>query len=88
MKIDLTAINTAVTLVATVAPELTAAYTVLFGIWSRVNPGKTEDDFRAYLRTASQANIDDTAAQLLKDGWTQDADGRWTPPATSPSPLV
>lgn len=63
---------------ADVALAMTA-YSIFKGIWLRTNPGKTEADYLTYLQTASQANIDDTAALLIADGYTASADGKtWT----------
>ena len=59
-------------------PAAIAAYNVLFGIWARMNPGKPESEFLAYLQTASQANVDDTAAYLKAQGYVETAPGTWT----------
>lgn len=56
------------------------AYNILKGIWSAVNPGKTEADYQAFLQTSSQTNIDTTAAYLSAQGYVQDAAGAWSKP--------
>jgi hypothetical protein len=78
--IDVNEVNAAVALLSTVAPEVTAAYSLLKVIWMRTNPGKTEDDYRAYLRSTSHANIDDSAAILRADGFEPDGAGGWKKP--------
>lgn len=55
-----------------------SAYALLKRIWMQTNPGKTEADYQAYLQSASQANIDDTAALLEADGFVEDPPGTWT----------
>jgi hypothetical protein len=57
-----------------------AAYDVLKNIWLKINPGKTEEDFRAYLNTVSTTNVDDTAAYLTAQGYVEQADGSWKKP--------
>lgn len=56
------------------------AYNVLKGIWMSEFPGKTEADYQTFLQTASQTNIDTTAAYLTAQGYVQDASGAWTKP--------
>lgn len=73
-NIDVTGIINDVTLAL-------AAYEKLHAIWASSNPGKTEDDFRAELRSDSTLNITDASAQLVADGWVLSSDGRtWTKP--------
>lgn len=73
-------VSDAISLVSTVFPQFIAAYTVLKTIWFRMNPGRTEADYLEYLRSASQTNIDDSAAFLVADGYVQQADGSWKKP--------
>lgn len=77
--------NVTVTLdtVSKFIPELAmvmTAYDILKNIWLKTNPGKTEDDYRVYLQTTSQTNVDDTAAYLTAQGYVQQADGSWKKP--------
>ena len=83
MTINLTELNAAAALVSTMLPQVATAYAILKTIWLRTNPGKTEADFVSYLGTASQANIDDTAALLKADGYIEQADGSWKKPTPS-----
>ena len=62
-------------------PTFIAAYNVLKGIWTRMNPGKTEADFVNYLNSSSQQNVDDSAAILKADGYEEQPDGSWKKPA-------
>jgi hypothetical protein len=81
LNADLTAATAALSAVSMAFPIAIAAYTVLKGIWQSTNPGKPEADYLAYLQTASQANIDDTSARLIADGYVASADGKtWTKP--------
>jgi hypothetical protein len=59
------------------------AYNVLHGIWSAINPGKTEADYKAYLQSTSQTNVDTTAAYLTARGFieTPAGSGNWSKPA-------
>jgi len=82
-KINIENVTAAVGLVSTVLPQALAAYTVLKAIWMAKNPTMTEADFLAMLDAASQKNIDDAAAILIKDGYSLDADGEWVPPAAA-----
>ena len=81
IKISANEVSDAISLVSTAFPQFIAAYTVLKAIWLRTNPGKTEADYLEYLRSASQANIDDTAALLAADGYKLQPDGSWKKPA-------
>lgn len=77
-------VNNIVTIISTEFPIAFSAYSILKTIWMRTNPGKTEADYRAYLQTTSQANIDDSAAILKADGWIEEppGSGNWhKPPA-------
>lgn len=82
-SINLTDVNTALNLVSAALPEFGVAYQILKTIWTRTNPGKTEDDYRTYLRSTAQTNIDDTAALLRADGYVEDpvGSGNWHKPA-------
>lgn len=70
-------VNAALTTLSVAVPQFAAAYGILKVIWMRTNPGKTEADYLAYLQTSAQANIDDTSALLIADGFVQAADGSW-----------
>ncbi len=83
MEVNVQAVTDAVSLVATVTPQVLAAYSTLKSIWTQANPGKTEADFLAMLDAASQTNIDDATAILIRDGYSLSADGEWQPPAAS-----
>lgn len=83
-------VNALVTLVSTEFPIAFSAYSILKTIWLRTNPGKTEADFREYLRQTSQTNIDDSAAILKADGWIEDppGSGHWHAPTAAAPPAV
>lgn len=74
---ELTAASAALSSLSVGIPIALAAYNILKTIWTRTNPGKTEADYLAYLQTASQANIDETAALLKADGYVEDPPGTW-----------
>lgn len=69
--------NSAMATVNAALPIALAAYNILKGIWLRTNPGKTEADYVGYLQAASLANVDDTAALLISDGYVEQPDGSW-----------
>lgn len=83
MTIDIEKISEAISLLATVTPQVLAAYNALKVIWLNANSGKTEADFLAMLDAASQQNIDDATAILIRDGYSLDAGGNWVAPATT-----
>ncbi len=73
--------------VTALIPEVSVAidaYNGFKGIWLAMNPGKTEDDFRAMLRASSQLNVDDTAVLLRAHGWTETSPGSWTHTVATP----
>lgn len=80
VSINVAELEAAVGLVTRVIPVLGTAFSVLQSIWLRTNPGKTEADFLDYLDTASQANIDDSAAILRADGFIEGPPGTWKKP--------
>lgn len=67
----------AISLISMALPQVMTAYQLFKVIWLRTNPGKTEADFLTYLQTASQANIDDSAAILTADGFVEVSPGNW-----------
>jgi predicted nucleotidyltransferase len=74
------------TAIAAFEPDIAialGAYTMFKTIWQTMNPGKTEDDFRTYLQTTSQTNIDTTAVLLRAQGYieTPPGSGNWSKPA-------
>jgi len=76
-------------IIAAFEPDITAAltaYNILKTIWLTVNPSKTEADYKAYLQTASQTNIDTTTAYLVAQGYveTPAGSGNWTKPTPTP----
>jgi hypothetical protein len=73
-------INDAATLVGAFVPQAMVAYQLLKVIWLQTNPGKTEDDYLNMLQSVSQQNIDQSAAILIADGYSQDANGNWSKP--------
>ncbi len=80
------ALTKALTDVSALLPEVQVAmdaYNGFKAIWLAMNPGKTEDDFRTFLRTSSQENIDDTAALLRAHGWVETTPGNWTHQVTT-----
>ena len=83
--INLTSITTAAAAIAALEPDVAlavTAYNLLHGIWTTMNPGKTEADYQAYLQTASQTNVDTTAAYLTSQGYveTPPGSGNWAKP--------
>ena len=81
MAINVAAVVGALAQVDEALPLALTAFQALKTIFLRTNPGKTEADYIAYLKTSAQANIDDTEAILQADGWTENADGSWTKPS-------
>lgn len=80
-------ITAAVGAVAALEPDIAialTAYNLLHGIWTTLNPGKTEADYQTYLSTASQTNIDTTAGLLRAHGFveTPPGSGNWAKPTT------
>ena len=79
-----TTVNVSLDLIGKIIPEVSmamTAYSILKNIWLKTNPGKTEADYQVYLQTSSQANIDDSSAVLLADGYTTDDGGlTWKKP--------
>ncbi len=78
-------ITDALTVVAALQPDIVlalTAYNVLHGIWSAVNPGKTEADYLAYLQAASQVNVDTTTSYLKAQGYVENppGSGSWSKP--------
>ena len=72
--------------VAALQPDVAialTAYNVLHGLWSVINPGKTEADFQLYLQTTSQPNVTTTDAYLAAQGYieTPAGSGNWSKPA-------
>ena len=82
----LTKANDAMTILGTVVPQAMIAYNMFKVIWLMSNPGKTEEDYLTMLTTASQANIDQSSAILLADGYVEDAQGNWSKPAGAAKP--
>ena len=83
--INLKSVTDAVTAIAALEPDVAiavTAYNLLKSIWTTTNPGKTEADYQAYLATASQTNIDTTAAYLTAQGYieTPSGSGNWAKP--------
>ena len=83
--INLKSITDAATAIAALEPDVAiavTAYNILHGIWTATNPGKTEADYKAYLQTSSQLNIDTTAAYLIAQGYveTPAGSGNWSKP--------
>ena len=81
-------VTDAATLISAFEPDIAialSAYTLLKGIWTTLNPGKTEADFQSYLQTASQTNIDTTSAYLRSQGYTETpmGSGNWSKPVAS-----
>lgn len=82
-------VTAAIGLISSVFPPALAAYNVLRGIWMSVNPGQPESAYLAFLQTASQTNIDQSAAILLADGFVEVTPGNWVKkPAVPPMPGV
>ncbi len=83
--INTKSITDAATMIAAFEPDIAiavTAYNVLHGIWSVMNPGKTEVDFQGYLQSTSQVNIDTTAPYLRAQGYveTPPGSGNWKKP--------
>jgi hypothetical protein len=79
-------VTDAAAVIAAFEPDIAialTAYNVLHGIWAVQFPGKTEDDFRNYLQTSSQTNVDTTAPLLIAQGYveTPEGSGNWAKPA-------
>ena len=79
-------VTDAAAMVAAIEPDIAVAltaYNILKGIWLTVNPAKTEADYRNYLQSASQQNIDTTAAYLTAQGYveTPAGSGNWSKPS-------
>jgi hypothetical protein len=76
------------TAIAAFEPDITialTAYNVLHGIWITLHPGATETDYQTYLQTASQTNVDTTAALLTSRGYieTPPGSGNWSKPVAA-----
>lgn len=85
MPLNLKSVTDAATAIAALEPDVAiavTAYNLLHSIWTTMNPGKTEADYKAYLATASQTNIDTTAAYLTAQGYieTPAGSGNWAKP--------
>ena len=77
---ELAVLNASIALVSSVIPEVGALVLGLKTIWLAANPGKTEVDWISGLGSASAALTSQADAQLLKDGYVQDAAGNWAKP--------
>lgn len=73
-------INASLALVSSVLPEVGALVLGLKTIWLSKNPARTEAEWIAGLADASAQLTSEADAQLLKDGYVQDADGKWIAP--------
>lgn len=77
----LAVINASIALVSELVPVAGAVIAGVKAIWLTQNPGKSEADWLAALHADSATLTTEADAQLLKDGWTRDAAGKWMPPA-------
>ncbi len=85
---DAKGLSTALAAVAAIEPDIAiavSAYNAFRAIWTVMNPGKTEDDFRSYLRTTSDTNVNTTAVLLKAAGLieTPPGSGNWSDPLAS-----
>lgn len=81
--INTKAITDAMTTIASIEPDIAivlTAYNILHGIWTVVNPGKTEEDYQNYLKTTSQTNVDTTSVYLRAQGYIEETPGNWKKP--------
>jgi hypothetical protein len=88
VSINVGDIESAVEVIQAVTPIATMAYSLLRTIWTQMNPGKTEADFQEYLRSSSQANVDDASAILTAHGYVLQPDGSWVHTIPAPAPAT